>query len=325
MSSLPEPQSFKLFVCKYSAIRPLAEDFRINVDDGRLAAREDAAGRRVSSAVQADIHLEPVSERTVDLDGEVAVAQRLTPRHDRETRCRCRRLYGVESKARAVTDIKPVVAPVGTDLAAPAPLDCQAGAVARDRVAAIVHRRTERTFTDTEGFNVAHVTERIGFAGLAIEIGEIGTEGRHVKRTHQRQGIALQAVDLKGTAGKQAGTTCVGWPLALTPTARPADVDGALVVWGDRAAFHVRNPATTAVSLEVRVEGGKPRSVTGTTSEADDDHLLFQVPAGGDVSFTTSCSTTSMTLEAMGGGVRQFAFGDGLQPNPVVLEKQAAS
>ncbi|MCB1039768.1 MAG: hypothetical protein R2701_00720 [Acidimicrobiales bacterium] len=129
----------------------------------------------------------------------------------------------------------------------------------------------------------------------------------------------------KGTAGKQAGTTCVGWPLALTPTGRPADVDGALVVWGDRAAFHVRNPATTAVSLEVRVEGGKPRSVTGTTSEADDHHLLFQVPADGDVSFTTSCSTTSMTLEATGGGVRQFAFGDGLQPNPVVLEKQAAS
>ena len=125
---------------------------------------------------------------------------------------------------------------------------------------------------------------------------------------------------------QQAGTECVGWPIAVTPSVQPAGRNGSVTVWGDRSAFHLRNLASAGLVVEVHASGGSLRPGDQRSAPLEDGGLRVTLAPGMDARFTASCSTTSLRLTALAAGGRNvgtaaFSLGGATAGSPLTITK----
>jgi hypothetical protein len=125
----------------------------------------------------------------------------------------------------------------------------------------------------------------------------------------------------------ESGTGCVGWPLSVTPTTKPANRFGAVTVWGDRGAFRLSNGATEPLTIDVVGEGGQV-SLQHADGGGDPpaDRISVRIDPGAEAAFTIKCSATGMVISGvnasgapLGGDAYQMGTGPG--PNPLKIDK----
>lgn len=128
---------------------------------------------------------------------------------------------------------------------------------------------------------------------------------------------------------RQGGTGCVGWPLSLTPTERPATRAGAVTLWGDRDAFHLHNATSGKVTIDVVPQGAPGATNVGQTVVVA-DRLRLAVPPAAEATFTLACGATGMLVsgtDAAGSplGADAFQMGTGPASAPLQLTKARQS
>jgi hypothetical protein len=133
------------------------------------------------------------------------------------------------------------------------------------------------------------------------------------------------AKDRAATEGRQLGTTCVGWPGDVMPSAPVADVQGAVTFWGVRDAFRMKNPGPEAVEVEIEAADGKVRVRDGSGTAEGDQVLRFELAPGADASFTASCATTELTATIADPAGTGFTVATGAAESPLVIEKQPSA
>lgn len=138
---------------------------------------------------------------------------------------------------------------------------------------------------------------------------------------------AAESPKIKGAAApRQGGTGCVGWPLGLTPTAKPSARNGAVSLWGDRDAFHFRNVTGGEVVVDVTAADGVLRPVESDAEQVDDGHLRFELGPDSEVRFTAACEVTALTFAGTGAGGAPlgegaFQLGSGPADAPLEFDK----
>lgn len=150
-----------------------------------------------------------------------------------------------------------------------------------------------------------------------------------VERSQPKDTVRAEALGpkIKGAAApRQGGTGCVGWPLELTPTAKPAPRIGAVSLWGDRDAFHFRNVGGTEVVIDVTAEDGALRPVEQDAEQVDDGRLRFELGPDSEARFTAACGVTALTFAGTAAdgaplGAGAFQVGSGPADAPLEIEK----
>ena len=131
---------------------------------------------------------------------------------------------------------------------------------------------------------------------------------------------------LKDTSNRQGGTHCVGWPVELTPTAKPKDRPDTITIWGNRAALSLRNNTSNTVTVDVSATGSSVRQVDSVGTVLSDSALRFEMEPGNEASFTAGCPASALTFvatDATGSslGAGAFNLGSGPADAPLIITK----
>lgn len=137
---------------------------------------------------------------------------------------------------------------------------------------------------------------------------------------------ALSPKIRNAAAPRQGATGCVGWPLSLTPSAKPPARQGAITIWGDRSAFHFRNVNDAPVVIEVAAQGGALRPVDADATQVNDGLLRFEMGPNSEARFTAACEVSGLTFTGTGptgAALAEGAFELGTGPTdaPFVVTK----
>ncbi|MCU1371167.1 MAG: hypothetical protein JWO77_2361 [Ilumatobacteraceae bacterium] len=149
-----------------------------------------------------------------------------------------------------------------------------------------------------------------------------------VDHSQPKDTVRAEALNPKvkdAAAPRQGGTGCVGWPLDLTPTAKPSPRTGAVSLWGDRDAFHFRNVGAAEVVIDVTSTDGALRPVESDAVQVGEDHLRFELGPDSEARFTAACGVTTLMFTGTSAGAplgaAAFQMGSGPADAPLEIAK----